>query len=316
MQKQILTAAAIAALATGCGATRETTSSSSTSTSTTTSGGRGSTGTSGTSGSGGTIGGSGTTGGTTAGTTGSTGTFTCGVNDLVTMRTAPNNSGVCASSLTAVMVASQGNTLDGGSASQFSGNYFLVDSSSNAVFVYKDNSYAALNPEPVKGTSYDMRGTLQYFPTDAGSKAIPEVTPGFRSNQTLSFVDKGAGSATALTPTAAQLSATGTDDSFLGKYVVVPAGTYTVETNPDEFKFAYRDGGFSATSNGLAITSGTDRILVDTYTMRFSTGNCVVDGGAGLGPTIGAGGFKGVFEYQRLQTGVMGKVVYYGNCGQ
>ena len=100
-------------------------------------------------------------------------------------------------------------------------------------------------------------------------------------------------------------------DANIGKYVQVPTGTYTADYAPTEFLFASSDGG-APKFDGFKLTSGSDTILVETYSFRFNTGSCF-DGGR---PTFGPenGGFKGVFDKEQIQDGAKHKVVVFGSC--
>ncbi len=187
---------------------------------------------------------------------------------------------------------------DGGT--QFAGSYYVADPGSpQSLYVFKSKALPPLSNDPPRGASVNATGNINYFPLDGGQ--IELESPG------LDLMQVGPGTLpTPMTVTAAQLNTAGSDNSAVGYYVTVPAGTYTQDDAATEM----HTGTFQ---DGVALTDGAgNRILVETFTFKFSTGNCVpTDGGFA---DFSAGGFNGVFDYAKAPDGTLRKILYFGNC--
>jgi hypothetical protein len=295
MMKRILFAAAVAALATGCGSSRNDSTSSSS----------GSTGTNGTTSSGSTTG-SGSTGTSGSGSSGSTTGRTCTqVADVATLRNGtPADTYVCLSSLVTVFASSYGADLDGG-ATKFNGNYFLADSNGNMIDVFKTKKSGPFTVDPNQGNVVNVVGTFGPFPFDGGQLEIGSKAPS---------VDLTSSSATVAVPVPDSATLADVSDSAtsaeLGRYVIVPAGTYTQDNAAPELKVSVAGRTFQ---DGVALVSGSNRVLVETFTFKFNNGgtSCPNDGGF---PDLSTGNFHGVVDRIKGGDGALHKVVFLGGC--
>jgi hypothetical protein len=290
MKKQLLMVIASAALSTACTGVREDGSSSSG-----TSGTHGSTGTTGTHGSTGST-------GTSAGTSGSTGSGACVT--IAQARTSPSSTVLCLDDVTTVLSGPAGAATTSGT--KFAGNYFVADATGAAVLVYK-SKVAAPTGDPARGDNIKVNGLASQYQGQEqiiGTAAAP-INITIKSSGNALPTPFAAASASDLSDTSAS------SDANLGKYVKVPAGTYTADYRPAEFVFNSADGG-AAKYDGFKLTSGSDTILVETYSFRFNTGSCF-DGGV---PTFSPenGGFKGIFDKEQIQDGQQHKIVILGSC--
>jgi hypothetical protein len=215
----------------------------------------------------------------------------------------PQYSAVCIPGMVTVMASNYGDPKpDGGT--QYAGRYYMADSTGAVIQVYKSKNIGALGTDPARGDKVDVVGKVELFPSDGGSNATVEI-----SGSTIGFTAQGQGTIpTPQAATLAQLAPSGADDSMVGQYVTVPAGTYTQDNAAPEFtKAPYQDG--------LKLTDGSgNSMLVDIFTFSHTTGNCLLaDGGF---PDLTAGGFNAVFDHEKADDGNIYKVLLYGHCGQ
>lgn len=298
MMKRILFAAAVAALAAGCGSSRNDSSSSTS----------GSTGTSATTGSGSTSGSTGTTG-STSGSTGTTGLPTCTqVPDVNTLRTATAaDTYVCVNNLVTVFASSFGAALpDGGT--KYNGSYYLADAQGNMIDVFKSKKSGAFTVDPSQGTVVNATGYIGQHPADGGLLEIGSKYPATDLKASSGTVALPAGDAATL----ADLSDSSTA-AELGRFVVVPAGTYTQDNAAPELQVHTSTG--ATYQDGVALTSGSNRVLVETYTFKYNNGgtNCPDDGGF---PDLSGGNFHGVVDRIKGGDGNLHKVVFLGGCNK
>ncbi len=213
---------------------------------------------------------------------------------------------VCLNNATVVMSTSYGNlAADGGT--QFDGDYYVSDSNSTVIDIFKSKHTGLLNTDPVRGDMVDVTGRLEYFPyyNDGGWPvgAMAEIT-----GSSLQFTAVGSGTVpSAQNATTSQL-ADNSDTSLVASYVHVPAGSYTQDNAATEMHTAtgYQDG--------LALVSGSDRMLVETFTYKYSPGNCFEpDGGF---PDLSGGNFNAILDQGKGPDGNIHKMLYYGQCGQ
>lgn len=248
----------------------------------------------------------------TSGSTGSSGTTgttsTTGSGQVATARQDPVGTAVNLSSVVTVMASSYGSTkADGGT--QYAGQYYVLDpSDDSAIFVFKSKAAGPLAFDPPRGEAVNVTGTIAQYPGDAGSAGQVQVAA-----PNLNITDVAASTVPSpLSATATQLAKGGADVSRVGHYVHVPGGSYSQDSAPAEFTHV---SGTKTYIDGVALTDGSgNRILVDVFTFKYSSGNCVpTDGGM---PDLSTGNFNGVLDREITSDGASNKVVFYGHCGQ
>jgi hypothetical protein len=253
--------------------------------------------------------GTGSSGGPAAGTSGSSGTSAgpCTAMTVAAARAAAvDGASVCPTNVVTLMANSFGAAVDGG-GTQYAGTYYVIDPTSGlAIEVYKSKHTGPTATDPQRGASVDVAGTVTVYPFDGGAVGLPEVEgPG------LAITAVSAGTLpTPVLATSAQVAPQGPDSSLVGHYVQVGPGTWTQNNAPSELTTTSSRGPFPHGAKLTDADGGT--LLIETYTFKSSTDNCIPpDGGE---PDFTGGNFRGVFDQTQTYDGNFNRILYFGHC--